>query len=537
MKKRLLVPVIAAVIASLVGGATGRASNPTVRCVGGPKCYPTLQAAVAAAADGDTIAIGPGTFAGGVTITKSVALKGAGASKTTIRGGGPVLTIGAFGAQTVPTVSIDGLTITGGNTNSSPMSVPFTGKENVFAAGGGIEVPPAADFRPGATLTITNSAIVGNRVGPTDSAPLGPPCPTGPCPFAGAFGGGIDTWGSLTVSNSVLSGNAAAGVASDADGGAIASHLGALVVTNTRVTGNSVTAVAPNGRFAEGGGLFVEQGTLAVQNSVFDGNSASLTSNLPALVDGKPIDMNANSGAIHVGDEIPTTIDSTTITHNTVSAVDPAGEPVAFDSAVLVNHSPLTMTNTVIVGNSVNAVVATSADVGPGGSALEADGGGRISNSRIADNPSSLTASAGPAGTNGGLAVLNFSGDAQLLTVDHTVISGNSAVAVSTSGSASALSGGIFNNSLLALSYDVVANNVARASGPSGTAQGGGIWNGVDLSGPPVELTLDHTSVTGNAVAGTPKIDLQGGGLFTTESVTLNHSSIAGNTPDQCFGC
>ena len=77
-----------------------------------------------------------------------------------------MLTIGTFGAATEPTVSIDGVTITGGVTTSSPESVPFVGKPNVYAAGGGIEIPPADGFQPGASVTITNSAIVGNRVHP-----------------------------------------------------------------------------------------------------------------------------------------------------------------------------------------------------------------------------------------------------------------------------------------------------------------------------------------------------------------------------------
>jgi hypothetical protein len=534
--RRFYGPLLVAALASLAAGSLGRASG-AVRCVGGPHCYATIQAAVDAAQDGDTIAIGRGAFAGGVTVTKSVTLRGAGSGATTIRGGGPVLTIGTFGAPAEPTVTIDGVTITGGVSTSSPESVPFVGKANVFAAGGGIEVPPADGFRPGATVTITNSAIVGNRAAPTDTVPFGPPCPTGPCPYAGATGGGIDTWGAMTISNSVLSGNAVAGIASDAVGGAVASHLAALVLTNDRVTGNTATVVAPNGRFAEGGGLFVQGGTLEVRGSVFDRNSASLTSYLPALVDGKPIDMNANSGAIHVGDYVPTTIDATTITHNTVSVNNPTGEAVAFDSAVLINHSPLTMTNTVIAGNSASGVVATSADVGPGGSALEADGGGTISNTRIVDNQSSEQATAGAAAENGAIAVLNFTGDAQLLTIDHSVISGNTAVASSTTGSATAQGGGIFNNALLSLQYDVVANNGAKASGQSGAAQGGGIWNGVQLSGPSVQLTLDHTSVTGNRADGTGKIDRKGGGLYTTTPVTLQASQIAGNAPDQCFGC
>ncbi len=100
MTKRLLVPVLAAGVAALAVGAAGRASGSTVRCVGGPKCFASLQAAVNAANDGDTIAINAGTFAGGVTITKSLALRGAGAETTTIRGGGPVLTIGVFKAKT-----------------------------------------------------------------------------------------------------------------------------------------------------------------------------------------------------------------------------------------------------------------------------------------------------------------------------------------------------------------------------------------------------------------------------------------------------
>ncbi len=68
-------------------------------------------------------------------------------------------------------------------------------------------------------------------------------------------------------------------------------------------------------------------------------------------------------------------------------------------------------------------------------------------------------------------------------------------------------------------------------------AQGGGIWNGVLLSGPPVKLTLARTAVTRNAVTGSKRITVHGGGLFTTSPVTLTQSLIARNRPDQCFGC
>ena len=539
--KRLLMLLTVAVAAAAVAAAPGPASAGTIRCVGGPHCYPSIQAAADAAADGDTIAIGRGTFAGGVTVTKSLTLAGAGASQTTVRGGGPVLTVGAYGAATEPTVSISGLTITGGVTTSSPESVPFVGQDNVFAAGGGIEVPPGADFSPGATVTIANTVITGNRVGPTSVLPLGPPCPSGPCPFAGAFGGGIDTWGDLTLSNSVVSNNSAGGVASDADGGGIATHIGGhLTLANTRIAGNQAVAVAPNGRFAEGGGLFVEGGggALTIRFSVIDGNSASLTSNLPVRAGDEVIDMNANSGGVHVGDGVPTTVESSAITNNSISVVNPTGEALAFDAAMLINDSPLTMSNTVITGNRATETVATTDDVGPGGTALEVDGGGTITTTLIDSNSAVSTSGSGTASASAGLAVYNFSGgDPKLLTVSRSVISRNAATATSQTGAANILGAGIFNNSLLALQSVVVAGNVGKASGTGGTVQGGGIWNGVDLSGPPVQLSLDYTVVTRNLLFGSPKMTVQGGGIFTTEPITFSHSAVTQNAPDQCVGC
>lgn len=111
-----------------------------------------------------------------------------------IRGGGPVITVGVFLAHREPTVSIEGVTITGGFTSSSPSA-------SNIAAGGGISVLPAADFRTGGTLTISDSVITNNRASPVSSEPVGPPCPGGRhCPFAGAFGGGIYNGGDLTLS-------------------------------------------------------------------------------------------------------------------------------------------------------------------------------------------------------------------------------------------------------------------------------------------------------------------------------------------------
>ena len=87
----------------VVAAASAAAVTPVARaagtlCVGSkPGCFATIQAAVNAAHEGDTITVAPGTYAGGVTIDVSVNLIGAGSNKTIIQGGGPVLTIGQQG--------------------------------------------------------------------------------------------------------------------------------------------------------------------------------------------------------------------------------------------------------------------------------------------------------------------------------------------------------------------------------------------------------------------------------------------------------
>jgi hypothetical protein len=542
----LLVPMV---ITLLWAGAGAVSAATLTVCPSGCQ-FSEIGPAVAAAHNGDTIQVGPGTYQGGITINVSVRLAGAGAGSTIIRGGDHVLTVGALGVSSEPTVSVSGFTITGGLARSSQESVPYWGKEGVVAAGGGVEIPPQAvptDGLPvnGATVTISDSVITGNHADPVRAVPDGIPCPGKPCPIAWAFGGGIDSWGSLTLVNTTVSNNtvgAAAGlpaIPSDADGGGVFSAQGSLTMTGTTLSGNQAIAAAPDGMFAEGGAVFVRldftgSDSLTVSNSTVTGNGASLTTNLPKFVGGQLIDLNANSGGIHVGNDVPTTFDHTAITHNSVTTKGLRGEPLDFDPAMLVGDSQLTMSNSTISGNTLSATMATTAETGPAGSTLELDGGGTITNTRITDNTSTVVSPDGVAGNAG--AGLAASGT-RLITVRGGVISGNTATAKTSTGSATVEAVGVLSDSLLELDGVQVSGNTGTATGPTGTAQGGGIWNGVEFAGPQVQLTLDHTIVTGNSLSGSPGITVQGGGLFTTLPVTLTHSVIAGNTPDQCFGC
>jgi hypothetical protein len=549
--------VLAAAVAVAAAGGIALAAEPAQAaplCVGSGGCYPTIQAAVNAAHNGDTITIGAGTFAGGVTITKSVHLQGAGAASTIIRGGDHVLTIGAYGAASEPTVSISGVTVTGGVARSSPISVPLFGKAGVWAEGGGIEIPPAADLADGAPVTITDSVITGNRVNASAAVPSGIPCsggfPQGQCPAAAAWGGGIDSWGALTLIRTAVTGNSAGGepgITSDADGAGIFSREGSLSLDRSVVSGNHATAVAPAGRFAEGAGIFagvpdfgpganVGHDALAIRDSVISGNVATLTSNLPGLADGNLLDQKANGGGILVAAATPTAIENTLLTKNSVLATDLNGEPVAINAAIVTNGDVLTMTGSVVSGNRAVTEAATVTDQGAAGGAMEIDGGGTIRDSLITDNYSATVSPHGLAAVAGALGLY---ANTSLLTVQDTTISGNTAVARSTSGSASVQGAGVFNDGLLALAGDTVSGNSGTATGPAGVAQGGGIWNGADFTGPPVQLTVQHSTVTRNTLAGSHGITVQGGGLFSVPpaTVTVRDSLITLNIPDQCSGC
>jgi hypothetical protein len=121
--------------------------------------------------------------------------------------------------------------------------------------------------------------------------------------------------------------------------------------------------------------------------------------------------------------------------------------------------------------------------------------------------------------------------------ISNSVIRGNVTRAFSTIGPATVQGGGIVNNGLLELRNDQVRDNIATADGPTGFAQGGGIWNGVIFVPPPVELVLANTLVTRNTASASTGLTVQGGGVFTEFPVTLGNSRIEKNDPDDCFGC
>lgn len=193
-------------------------------------------------------------------------------------------------ASRLPTITDSGgLTIDGGNTN---IAVSGEDKVRVF------------EVASGAKLTLEDLTVA-NGLAPDDCTDF--VCPASP-------GGGILTFGTLTVKRSTLSDNSA-GI-----GGGIANEGGGtLTVINSTLSGN----VAPVG----GGGIWNDNGTVRVNKSTLSGNSAGIGAG-GGIHNGATLRVNnstlsGNSGGI---DNITFNLNNTLATlRNTIVANSPSG--------------------------------------------------------------------------------------------------------------------------------------------------------------------------------------------------------------------
>lgn len=487
------VAVVVGFAIALAGASAARsAARGSSLCVASkPGCYSTIQAAVNAAHDGDTIRIAPGSYAGGVQINLSVNLVGAGAPATIIRGGGPVILIGEPfpWSPKRPTVTISGVTVTGGVNSGFP--------DPPVVQGGGISIQPSAPPTPGpgltgAIVTIRDSIVTGNQAYATDQTPPGF-CGPEACAFAD--GGGIDNAGMLTLINTRVTDNLLSsppGVATSLGGGGIDNHpQGTLALERSWVTGNRLVAADPNGREGNGGGIS-SSGTLSIEHSFVNDNVISISSSDPT-----GSERDAFAGGIFVdccGAVNPAIVAHTQVRGNRVSALN-VNDAFAFGGGI-VAFAPVSVSDSSL---DHNAVSATST----GGGFVGADGGGGEF-----DDVTTLTN----------------------LRVDSNTVSANSP-----GGTAFAQGGGLANAGQTTMTKVIVVNNSVTASGASGAAQGGGVWNGT-FGGTPT-LTIQGSSIVHNSASASPGLATQGGGLYSDFPLALTGTNITANLPDQCFGC
>jgi predicted outer membrane repeat protein len=297
----------------------------------------SLRAALAAANDFDTIdATGlSGTIlltSGELQVTRNVTINGPGAATLAVDGNA---TFRVFYISGSPfhngNVVISGLTITNGLGSSA----------DGIDGGGGI-----ANNDVVGTVTLDNCTVSNNSVGCCNSA------------------GGISNYGSLTISNSIITGNSAQVY----DGGGIYNH-GALTVSNSTITTNSASR--------SGGGI-ITTGSLTVDNSVISDNSA----------------VNGFGGGIDDEYEasVVVTVNNSTISGN--SAND-GGGGIQNNGG---GNNNLTVTNSTISGNSCTGIGQAGGGIGNGATAT-------VINSTISGNSAVSTGGGGMVITGGTLTV------------------------------------------------------------------------------------------------------------------------------------
>ncbi|MHC4498685.1 MAG: LamG-like jellyroll fold domain-containing protein [Planctomycetota bacterium] len=223
-----------------------------------PSQYPTIQAGIDAAADGDTVIVAQDTYYENINFSgKSITVTSNDPNDPNVVAGTVIDANGSGTVVTFPDTAsangvLTGFTITGGNSSIKP-----------FRAGGILCLA--------GTITITNCIIIGNYAAGNGGGifnDYGDLTLAG-CTFIGnvaeSNGGGIfNAYGDLTLAGCTFIGN----VAEYYNAGGVYGYEGELTLTDCTFSGNSAGA--------EGGGVATDYEPVTLTNCTFSGNSAEV---------------------------------------------------------------------------------------------------------------------------------------------------------------------------------------------------------------------------------------------------------------------
>jgi len=213
------------------------------------------------------------------------------------------------------------------------------------------------------TVTISNSTLSGNSVS--------------------SGGGAIYNNGTMTISNSTLSGN------SPSSGGGAILNNGTLTISNSTLSGNS----------ADDGGAIFNNGTLTISNSTLSGNSAGATGGAIFNLGGSMTISNSTlsgNSAGSTGGAILNLVGSVTISNSTLS-----GNSAGSTGGAILNFDTVTISNSTLSGNSAST----------SGGAIYNDGGTTSSqDSYYEGDATNNTCTGDPITDNGGNTRINSAG-------------------------------------------------------------------------------------------------------------------------------
>ena len=349
-------------------------------------------------------------------------------------------------------------------------------------------------------VIISGSLITGNNVGEDGGG-------------VGISSDGISAFTTVTIFNSLISGNTADSPLVGSDGMGFGGGVsieevnsGTTTVTITQTQINMNTAV-------DGGGVDMDDGTVTINDSQIDTNTANGANGMDGSV--PTVGADAGGGGIFL-DAGTLNLNRTRVSGNTVqggrggnnnaggngaAGGEAAGGGIFVGAAGTVN-----IDQSLIAGNVAAGGIGGNGDVGQtGGAGGAASGGGIFNQGTIAMLDNSTIRDNQAAGGPGGTAISGSDGnggDAQGggITVD-----------------------GIVSSSLTATNSTISTNTAVAAANPPNGSEGGGIA----IPGSSATVTLDHVTVTLNSA------DLGSGIRNGACTVNIGNTIVAQNAFDR----
>ena len=510
-----------------------------------PGTYPSIQAAVAAASQGDTILVSPGIYQENIVITKTgVTIDGTSAAQTIIDAGkkGRGMLISAAQNVVIKNVTIRNAS------SAQPGGGIYVDQSKNVTISNCILTTNSASFGSGLAVYNSDVSVFNNQI--TSNQSTGDGSGGGGIGMttnaqgvvsgnvidgntAASFGGGlfVDGSGSIDISNNTLSNNTAVlgggamyrnapvqfsgnvltgnkSVGNGASGGALVATAVSGSITGNTIDGNSTTDSNSTGGF--GGGLFIDGcpnisikgNKLTNNNATFGGGIAMRSSSV--TLESNTFTTNTASGVSGLGGGIYDYDGTVDITNNLVDTNHSQGSDKAPGAGIcLVNSRKVTVS-----GNTVSNNVSSGNQYYGGG--LYAY---QVTNLAITGN--TFVANSGLDG--GGIAIIQSNP-----TISSNYFSGNKA----------RWGGGIYGWQMSPTIEDnIFDGNVSSDNPLSGPLQypGGGAILFDESSG-----IIRNNDIRNNRTQGTASKTAWGGGvdLFKSQSVTVEGNRIRANTAD-----
>lgn len=318
--------------------AISASAAPATRYVGVGQAYSSINSAIQASANGDTVQVNDGTYTENINIVgRYVFLRGnvSNPAAVVVQSAGAINNLSAspLFLQNIPlsgvhTMEVAGFTFTGGNVAEGQ--------------GGGITIDNASP-------TIHHNRVIGNTAG-------------------SGYGGGIAVTRNSNpfIYSNEISGNHAF----KGGGGIFAVNGSAPVIVNNTITANTTSGVVITDGGASGGGVYLENivgnnaahispvllgNTITGNTAAFAGGGVMMRTGIAAVLESNVIDDNdaPYGGGVHIetGGAGPT-LWGNTITSNTSTADPSHGAPGAGGGVAIYDDSTPTITNNTITGNS-----------------------------------------------------------------------------------------------------------------------------------------------------------------------------------------